>query len=564
MAQLLNVNSVFLPRGVPYAFTNLSGHACSGISTQVYIPPYIPVGAEIYFQNQIDIKLKPKIDSLPLWLTEDCHFSLRKFLCSGTYSLPYQSNLEAQLTFGGLSPQGIQNLNLTNKQLTDPIYLPTLLSQKQCQSFVSSCFVFLNIANLTSLLPDCTTYSNTFSPVGGIQLGANDTLFYLISPVNTMNDPSINDMGFKPSCPGPGIVVPDNRNDAVYIPGSACSLGCIFPYNTPDDFDFYRTMMLTENIVSLASLLLFLYTWLSDKTKRTQVLIITFASLNIALSVVNVVVYSYKPEDVFCNDNNHGRTGPSLCLVQSYVTLFCILSIPLTWMMIAIEIFMKVVLSLQKTDRYLPIFFCGIFILPLIPIGIVAGTDNAGFLSSVPFCWLKTVPSSPPITNDVVLVMYPLIAITAIGTGAMLAVIFSICRNAKSSVATLRIPILFVSIMLIFLVTIIGVRFYAVTLDLTGFLKKYVLCAMANYDGTNSFHDKCGAKAEFINESLWRYFVFCFSAGGILSSLIFMSGHYLRVLGQGIQVISRVAPISEHYKSPSVSKAGNSKGLSNK
>jgi hypothetical protein len=72
--------------------------ACSGIITELYVPPgnlvsplIAPMQKPYTVQTIIDTSLATTFASLPKYLSEECHFSIRKYLCSTNMLAPQVS-----------------------------------------------------------------------------------------------------------------------------------------------------------------------------------------------------------------------------------------------------------------------------------------------------------------------------------------------------------------------------------------------------------------------------------------------------------------------------------------
>ena len=423
VAVFLNLTTLYLPTSVPYIHANDGIGACSGILQSIYYPAdVVPLVDDAIYQTTIDTKLAAIFASMPKWLTNDCHFAMRKYICSGTYKTAYNTSLLEIFADNGVPPAAAATFGFTPALLAVPVYLPSYPSTDVCNAFATECAFFIAAANNTMLTPDCAITSNYKQTINGLELPSS-VVVALKSDPNPSNSSSINDNNYHPSCPGSGIVVPDTAHDpnTERIPGSACALACLSPIYTAAEFNSFTSTMLITSVISLALVLSFLYTWLSDKTRRKQYLVICFASFNVLSTAYNVAVYSHKPEEVFCRNNTSGYNieidGANLCTMQPIVLMYCILGIVLTWMFLAIDLLLKVNFRMTKTERILPFAFGCIFTLPLIPVIILAATRNIGFNNGVPFCETQvgTYTNGHLLYDDVVLFSGPVLAIAGFG-----------------------------------------------------------------------------------------------------------------------------------------------------
>jgi hypothetical protein len=264
---------------------------------------------------------------------------------------------------------------------------------------------------------------------------------------------------------------------------------------------------------------------------------------------------------VFCRNNTSGynfRDGITLCGAQAYVLIYFVLAISLTWMCMSIELFMRIILGMtQTTEQYLPFFLPVIFGLPLIPTLIVKTTENVAFNSAIPICWTYHRTDAALLQSDMTLFFGPTLAISGIGFLTMSSIIIYIIffNKGTDTLKTLRIPLLFIIMMLVNLLTLVYVRFYIqYGLDVVQDMKDYTLCAMSNFDGTNSFQKICGIRAHFFSVSTYNWFLFCFSGSGLFMSSIFMTGICVNWTEKGIRGVTQVVSKKLQEKSKSRSR----------
>ena len=103
-------------------------------------------------------------------------------------------------------------------------------------------------------------------------------------------------------------------------------------------------------------------------------------------------------------------------------------------------------------------------------------------------------------------------------------------NNGQDTIRALRIPILFVVMLLVDLITLVYTRLFYNTVNFSGLIAKFIGCALKNYDGTDSYKNVCGDRVEyFISLPFFRWFLFCFAGMGIFLSAIFMGGLWYKI-----------------------------------
>lgn len=231
----------------PYIYAN-GGGVCSGIVEKLYVPPgnavstsLAPMQPPFVVQTAIEKKVASSINSLPLWVTKECRFAIRKYACGSYMLAPQPQIIRNILLANGLSQQqlaGLQYFNiLTPKQMSYEFYMPSYPDQSVCLDYLSACKEFAVLAGL----PACDSITST-----GAQMfpTTNQTLMSvpmtvpvpmqgpMTLKVNIATRPNamhgaVDTSGYEPKCPGT-FVIPDDPSDEYtkWVPGSACAIAC--------------------------------------------------------------------------------------------------------------------------------------------------------------------------------------------------------------------------------------------------------------------------------------------------------------------------------------------------
>jgi len=433
----------------PYIYSNSNG-ACAGIITELYIPPpssinssFSPILPPYAIQTLIENQLSSYIENLPKWLGNECHFALRKYFC-GSYMLKPQVKAFSSIisSFGsssGLIRKKLSALGLNLTALNSfNFYLPSYPSQQVCEDYSSKCGKFIELIGLEALVPNCSSMSSSISKY------PNSTQTIITFPlqgskVPLTTDPneldSVNDNDYEPSCPT-GFVIPDDPDDSAvnYVPdsSSACAIACKAPVFTVSEYS--RMIRFSNNgpRIGLPLVVFLLIVWMLDETRRKQYLIIIFNVITLILAIQCVYMSTIPFEKKFCKSNAvmmSSSDGFTACNVQSFTMLYFTLAEALTWGLIAVDLYLKI-LTKVDTNKLWIYYISIIFLLPIIPVIIQASKNQYGYYG-LTFC----------LTGDLGLPIFviPIFVITTIGTVLMICVIIKIIQTAKNTkVAPIR------------------------------------------------------------------------------------------------------------------------------
>eukprot|EP01036_Dinobryon_divergens_P035178 gene35178-45556_t len=185
----------------PYLQASNPEGACYGIVKELYVPPgpllssaLAPMQRPYVVQTLIEAKLKSNFAALPVFISKECRFALKKYFCGSYMLAPSLQVFSNVLNYNGYS--GLAN-SLSAEQLT--------------YNFYASSYPHRDI---------CTDYGKT--PPN-----------YMLTSTNNYND------GFTTNCPT-GYVAPqtyDSRDFAVS--GTGCAMACRVPMWTREEWIGY-------------------------------------------------------------------------------------------------------------------------------------------------------------------------------------------------------------------------------------------------------------------------------------------------------------------------------------
>lgn len=225
-----------------------SSGACYGIIDQLYVPPataispiFAPLQAPYVIQSILESALAGSFASLPKWLSEDCHFAMKKQFCRSVMIKAGSETFGEAFIAAGLGPY----LSLFSSAGVDmasvsalPVYMPSYPSRDVCLGYQDSCASFIAVSGQAALVPNCSKTTTTNGVTTENFPTSRQTIFtFPVALSSSMtidvafqtepDDMSTATSSFKTACPD-GFVVPDEPEDdrIVWIDGSGCALQC--------------------------------------------------------------------------------------------------------------------------------------------------------------------------------------------------------------------------------------------------------------------------------------------------------------------------------------------------
>jgi hypothetical protein len=226
-----------------------SNGVCSGIISDVYIPPLSPYAVAAMqspniAQRAIELGIKNALALAPAWLSSECYLAARKYLCSSRMlrPQPVQVSVYRLSTLTFIAKSGDASVPSAAVKLdTYSTYMPSYPAQSVCQDYVSKCdlLITLWLQNNTELTPHCSTvnsYGVSLFPTGNQTVltisqssGSHYTFEakFVTSPASLSSVPNYVEKKWTPTCPQ-GFVVPEDKSHPrlLMIPGTGCAESC--------------------------------------------------------------------------------------------------------------------------------------------------------------------------------------------------------------------------------------------------------------------------------------------------------------------------------------------------
>jgi len=571
-AQVCNYMNTTVPVAAskePYLKATDPTGACYGITDYLFVPPGNKVSASLgpmqppfVVQGIIENQLSASISALPKWLSQQCHFALRKYFCGSFMLSPYTESMLAILNSNGLTTAKLQFLvgigALPAAVLTYSFVLPSYPHYSVCTEYASACGEFIALAGLAALVPTCdaviggvSSYPTTYQTILSVPfaLGGQSVAINVKTPPNSML--AATDGGYVTNCPE-GYVVPDGEDKRTkWIPGSGCAVSCFLPSNTVDEWKQLYVIASDSAWIGLPVILFLILSWTVDSKKRKQYLVILFGCYSLIATLTFCISTSLPAKRSYCKTNAVGydhtdKRISNFCGAQALLLGFAGVGTALSWAMLAVDLFLKVVIGYRSTQQFR-------FYLLGTPIAITGGLlilgsqNRFGATGQVPLCFIV-------LDGNLGVVHVPMLVGAVVGFVCMSAVVVTIARSiirthnqsaiavsaeGSSNPATansaavavlkkfhmLRIPIAFIIVYIFILVAYESFRWtlYRYKYSFISAAMDFTECVFKSYDGTNSWKKVCGKHPGKRVASYYEGFVvFCVAGQSILLGSIYL------------------------------------------
>lgn len=227
------------------------------------------------------------------------------------------------------------------------------------------------------------------------------------------------------SCPV-GIVLPAGFVDS----GITCEDSCLVTSIT--DWHQLQVLSFVVSVIGALLMIFVIILWLKDKERRKQYLVICFCACSCGASVTIAIVSLLPLKGFFCSPSgvaNRLKFGnpPSACVIQAAILLYFAYCACVSWVIIGVDLFIKVVLN-KPTKENAWKYFALIFFLPLVPVLGGLRAQRYGFNGGLPWCGFSPARQVHEVGDDFDIFIIPASTVLFCGLASMLAVIFKIFR----------------------------------------------------------------------------------------------------------------------------------------
>ena len=594
----------------PYLFSNTSSGACSGFITNIQITntnlsflnifnDMNPTGV---VQSALENYLKDIFSYFPVWTSSACMLAAKQYFCSSYMLHPQYFKLGNILHRNGLTYADMNYLahhvdnvlshlkGNTSDYFKYTISLPSYPRRDLCYNYDNTCGILLTNLGKPQLYPRCDDFVYLEDTRAHLFPESNQSVFSL--PLQLPNHTYVIYFNTSPAasqfapnhlykystdCPQ-GFVVPEKPEDprVIWILGSGCAMSCKIPVWTPQIWNEMFIVNVVASTVGLFGVLLLILTWLSNKEKRKQYLVLCFALSSLFATIPYFIAIFFSFEELFCSNNASPidyTDGTNICNAQSFLLVYSALAAFNSWMIQSIDLYLKVCLNLNNVDDHKLKYIIFIFGSPIVSFLAMGIGHKYGYWPGGYSCFFTSHSSFG--LNDWTLYLQFSIA-TVVGSLAMFAVIYKIVDSAIKTSTTvthttssssknelecttmravmqnlnmLRTPILFVTCFLVLAWTVIGQRidFLINIRSFNDNMTSWVKCVFNNYDGTqSSWQSACGDRPKAYVEAAALWEALAEGGNSILVACIYLpSPSVWRIWSQGLRRVCPTARVMD-------------------
>jgi len=560
--------------------------ACAGLVQQLYVPPgnlvsplLAPMQKPGVVQAIIESQLEAQFNQLPVWMTTGCQYALRKYFCGSSMLLGEQQVFAKAFAASGLVLSAAQMAGLTaqgvnvSSLLSSAFYLPSYPAQDVCTQYENECWSFIDVAKKDGLVARCDGVTSTGALMFPTQTQIIKTATILSHSIafttnpNTMST-ATNTEDYDTNCPQ-GFVSPTDQTDTdnSFVSGSGCTSACRAPIWTPLEWDIAQQAAVALSALGLCFITVLIVLISHDPKWHSEHLVLCFIGTSATITLWILIVVGGNSTSKVCRNNANGfswRDGVTTCAVQAVVLNYATLACVLSWFLVCLDMFFRVVLRWgTATEAHKMIHYFIIFFLPLISTLYMISAGVYGYGKSFPWCSYAFTATA---NVDLWSYYLPITVITLSGLAAVIGVLYKIvatccksCCHSRGAAATtppsdtpkleagddtshsvkaqryaektaaiysVWTLVFFVSVFLIIWISIFGFRMnsYRSRHAFKSSLSSWTKCIFKNYDGLSqaSWISPCGEtipNRASVNSFGW--IIFCSAGQSIFVALIF-------------------------------------------
>ena len=317
----------------------------------------------------------------------------------------------------------------------------------------------------------------------------------------------------------------------IWIRNTDCALKCKTAFFTSDEWEYENNEILICSALGFSFTIIFLVTWIFDKSKAKQYLVICQGILVASASAVNVATSATSPfEKRYCRNaavTIDASDGWNICNTQAFSNAYFGVAIACCWTFQALDLYLKLN-QVRTSTRYSRVFLFSICLIPLIPIVGVGQYGIFGYERDTLTCSFSGQQNL-----DIFAIYIPLTIFSTISLILMILVFFSLMKvihtsnhNKKSFRDTWRLfrtSILSLIVFLLYFIVLITARAqrYQMKKQANDYMNEWTDCMFDSFYKGTDWKSICGIRPKG-RIPLWIYsilHVFAFGIG-IFYSLI--------------------------------------------
>jgi hypothetical protein len=449
-----NLLQCFLPNQISLSgptekYLRTSSAPCLGlVDTFLMIPgdyingSYTTLQPPGIIQTIMNNVLTAKFNQLPQWLKPSCHLALSQYICYQVYLPPQAINIGSAFTYSILlskhANQSIYWTNLANYiypgLFSSFLYFQSYPHRSYRENYQDTCLDFLEIANISTLIPNCsqentqqlsifpiqnqTVFSAIRSfPLQGTSTFVPLTILFQTSPNNNIYYNS-SEYTYTVQCPPRYVenIYHTKMNRLKKIPGSGCAVKCQSTEWTENEWNHYIIHSKALAIAGIICAIMTIILLLICQDWKTDYLIGVYTMMNLFISSYFYYVQQISSfETRYCENTSVGKNlsfGNSACVSQAIACSYLFLSGSLTILCISFQRFLifqqyskynnnnnnsnisnNDYYKMMYTYPYQILQFIIIFLIPIIFIMLGTLYDYYGYFLATPYCFMDQYAS---------------------------------------------------------------------------------------------------------------------------------------------------------------------------
>lgn len=388
-----------------------NGGPCDGFVGSKFITPpatnlnssFAALQSDGVPQSLLNAQISKALPQFPKFVASECRLAFKQYVCHSAFLNPVSITLQNVILQNGINPSALPPAfsALSSYALS----LPQYPSFDECNNFVSVCSGLLrssgrtvNCSAISASSPvKARSFPTTRQVVASVALTTPPiTLRVSTDPnTNTFYNVTADATSYTESCPD-GFVIPDDPDnpDVQWVTGTACAIPCRAPVWTKDEWDSFIDTADNIPIAGTIAGMITLFYIIFTKSWEENYLMITYT---VVALVASTQAWNFAARESFddrmCIDNavnfmQKYRHGP--CVTQGVILHYCIMSCTAILLCMGIERFLvhHKLTDWTRHPAYLFLQFSAVFLYPIIPVVIVAGSQDYGYSKSQGVCFI--------------------------------------------------------------------------------------------------------------------------------------------------------------------------------
>lgn len=351
----------------PYVPALTNTGVCKGFTRNLYSvpgtslnPSFTTILPSYAAQTIIETQLATAVNSVPPWLTEECHKEFFSFLCNSFYMPPLQTNLGEILDNSNLTPIKMALTMSAPLVVSAPITVPRFLHYDQCVKFNNVCSGFIDAmkSKNTTLNFNCTSVDangvrkfpegrfNVASMVATLPSVGQKELHI---PSTPNDEPEFHSSSYyyRSFCPYTFVKITDPNNANTQRVGfSECAIPCRAPVFSEDEWKvFFKAAEIIPILSIIFGVLIIASLIFNQIFLKIHILLLFILFSLLASSAASYAVYDDEEFGSFCYDkaipatqleDDQDESKVEICIAQGVILNFSLIAMTSSLILMAL------------------------------------------------------------------------------------------------------------------------------------------------------------------------------------------------------------------------------------